>query len=255
MIEQRRSRSFSPQVESMEPRKLLNATYTVTNPYNDVQIQGSLRWAIQASNETQSTPQAPNTIQFSPGIAGATITNGSGPIYVTASVNILGGGQVLSGLGVSQMMVTSGSNTTVNVSNLTFDHCRANGNPSLGNWSSGGAILCLGNGVGVYGVMFHDDTASLDGGAIFANSGGVWVGNCTFEQDYAGLYGGAIMCNVGTPLVFNGSGTYFFYDYAGLNGGAIAVQSGYYHIYSGNVWFDHCRAGGDNINPNNVYQY
>ena len=92
---------------------------------------------------------------------------------------------------VNIQVISFGSDTLLNASNVNFYNTTAVGLDNSGT-SCGGAIYCTGsNNVILKNCSFYNNYA-LYGGAIFSNGGNVSISNCNFINNTGKYYGGAI---------------------------------------------------------------
>jgi Chlamydia polymorphic membrane protein (Chlamydia_PMP) repeat len=218
----RRSLRCAPQLGALEVRALLS-TLTVTND-NDSGT-GSLRAALTSAANG-------DMIEFARSAYG-TITLSSGPLEVTANVNIDGPGAnkvTVSGndtfqdllidanvtATISKLTITDGTTPfnaffggggIYNQGTLTVANCVITGNSST---SAGGGISSGGD-LTVTSSVLSDNTAS-DGGAISNNPGGTLkVSGSTISNNSAGNGGGIDSLGVATitgSIVTNNSANY-----------------------------------------------
>lgn len=220
-------RSFKPTVDCLESRLALSGVYTVTN-LNSGYGQGSLGWAIQASNETQSFPWDPNTINFNSTFVRGTISESS-RLTVTGNVNIMGPADhsvTVSGGGITQIMAIVGGGH-VNINNMVFSGGVANGRN--GNDVNGGAIVDYNSVLGLNSDTFIQNVAYQGGGAVaFSNyCSGSQISDSTFYWNTAWTIGGAVAS--WCPLYLSGDSIYG--NYAQYTGGGLYAVPGTYFAH------------------------
>ncbi len=152
-----RSRATAPQIESLETREMLS-TFTVTNQSADLNVRGSLPWAVNQSNYT-SRGLDYITFNIPGGGVHPIILNSS--LYLNEQVVIDGTSQP--GYNGSPLIYVQGSAATPSLFVLQND-------PSQGTNSSGSTV----QGLGMYAYTANAVTifASSTGNFIQAN----WMG-------------------------------------------------------------------------------
>ncbi|HZZ78785.1 MAG TPA: choice-of-anchor Q domain-containing protein, partial [Gemmataceae bacterium] len=173
-------------LEMLEDR-MAPAAFLVTDTSDSAVDLGSIRYAVSHLASTGS-----NTIDFSPSLAGQTITLANGPLALARSVTVsgLGANQLtLSGNHASQVFSVS-AGITVSISDLTI--------------TSGSAYL--GAGIGNAGtlrlnrVALIDNVAGYAGGGLRNDGGSVTLNACTIAGNSA-LYSAGISNNNGSLLL------------------------------------------------------
>jgi hypothetical protein len=173
-------RRFLPSLDLMEDRTLLS-TLTVMN--NQDSGSGSLRADIAAAHSG-------DTIAFSYGLRGQTITLTSGELDITTSLQI-------NGLGASRLSVSGGGasrvfdisqNATVAIASLTITDGKTVGDYGGGILVEAGSVLNLNQVAMTNNQAMADSTGVVGGcGGGIENGGTLYVNNSTFTGNVASL--------------------------------------------------------------------
>ncbi len=167
----------------------VGAAFTVTN-LNDAG-PGSLRRAIVNANATAGE----DDITFS--VSGTIVLNSTLTVTDPAGVNILGGGQTLSGNNVVGIMAVGGG-ASLSVENLVFTNGNGGAFPASGGISMTGASLVVRNST------FLNNISDF-GGAITATSGTTEILHSTVSGNTARTATGGGIYHQGTSLTIGNS--------------------------------------------------
>jgi hypothetical protein len=181
-----RGEYFRPRLEALEDR-CLPSTLVVTNPLDDANVQGTLRYDIAHA-------ASGDTILITPALHGTPIVLTQGELYLNKDVTIEGlpnHSATISGNHNSRVFeVAAGTQVTLKDLNITA------GQDILG----AGAILNLGS-LTISDSTLSDNTAFDEGGAIF-NLGSLTISDSTLSDNTANMTGGGIL-NGGSLTVSN----------------------------------------------------
>ncbi|HAZ44849.1 MAG TPA: hypothetical protein DDW76_22130 [Cyanobacteria bacterium UBA11369] len=201
---------------------MANFLVTTLNDENDGGSGGSglsLREAIASANATTGA----DTILFSSGLSGGTITLTLGQLNITNNLNIIG-------LGAENLTIDANSNSRifnvddgtenaigVTIAGLTLTRGSA---PA----SAGGGAIANAESLTIINSLVKNNVSSLAGGAIFSinPNNSLAVFNSTFRDNTAGLGGGAISQFQGTSNIDSST---FDRNTAANAGGAISARS------------------------------
>ncbi len=206
---------FRPRLEVLEDR-CMPSTLTVTNPGDDVNVAGTLRYDVAHA-------QSGDTILITPALHGAPIVLTQGELLLTQNVTIVGlpnNPETISGGGASRVFeVASGAQVSLSNLILTDGDGVASPTRSDPNDGGGGALLIdsgatltvrdstlsgnsatFGGGVFNFGTLTVRDStlcgnsASIHGGAV-DNEGTVSVNNSVLSDNFGGTQGGGTIFN------------------------------------------------------------
>jgi len=184
-----------PRLEALEDR-CVPSTLTVTNPGDDVNVKGTLRYDIAHA-------ASGDTILITGALHGALIVLTHGELYLNKDLTIKAAPnhtETISGNNNSRVFeVASGAHVTL--MNLTI----TDGNPE-GSYTSGGGILNNGT-LTVSSCTLSDNTAGGSiglGGGVY-NGGTLTLNNSTLTDNSAGNDGGGIFNDRGTVSVGDSS--------------------------------------------------
>jgi hypothetical protein len=228
-----RGAARKPSLETLEDR-LAPASFVVSDTTDNANDSGSIRFAI---NHLDSSP---NTITFSPSLAGQTITLTGGELLISHSTTITGLGAdqlAISGNNSSRVFDVTGGTVAIdgltiedgsaafgggiaNVAILTLTNCTITGNTAIGSLTStggtGGGIFNKGN-LTIIGSTISGNTAQGGDGQAGQYAGGGGGGG--------GGLGGGIASFSGSVLTITNS-TISGNTALGGNGGASSYPNG-----------------------------
>ena len=211
------------------------ATYVVSN-LND-SGEGSLRWAIEKSDENLDS----DTIVFT---VSGTITLSSELPDVYYSLTIDGAGQTITVSGNNAVRIISVVDNSLTLKNLTLSNGSGFNGGAVNNESTLTVINCT----------FTDNVATgislSSGGAIYNNTGTLTVVNSTFYNNRASTTsitaGGGGIYNNGTATVINST----FSENSAIRGGGILNRGGTLNL--SNTIIVNSAGGGSDCTSNGI---